>query len=59
MTDFFLFLFFSGPACLEDMMRMLHKQIKSSDWLQQNTAEKWVAENPQLAKDYMEAAKKS
>ena len=49
----------TGGESLEDMLRTLHKQIKKSDWLQDNTTEKWVTENPQLAKDYMEAMKKS
>ncbi|XP_061197941.1 uncharacterized protein LOC133206049 [Saccostrea echinata] len=41
---------------LQDMMKDLHKGIKSGDWLNENTAEKWVSENPDLAKEYMEAA---
>lgn len=44
---------------LEDLLLTLHKQLSDSDWLKKNTAEKWVEENPELAKEYMEAAKKS
>ncbi|WAR29502.1 hypothetical protein MAR_003070 [Mya arenaria] len=44
---------------LEDLFSTLKQQISSSDWLKENTAEKWVKENPELAKDYMDAAKKS
>ncbi|XP_062579839.1 uncharacterized protein LOC134241830 [Saccostrea cucullata] len=43
---------------LQDMMRDLHKGIKNGDWLTKNTAEKWVSENPDLAKEYMQAASK-
>lgn len=31
------------------------EQVKQSDWLAVNTAEKWESENPQLAKDYRSA----
>ncbi|XP_048731861.1 uncharacterized protein LOC125648869 [Ostrea edulis] len=43
---------------IQNMMRDLHKGIKNSDWLKENTAEKWVSENPDLAKEYMQAAAK-
>ena len=32
-------------------MRCLHGQIQNSDFLKEHTAEKWLAENPQAAKD--------
>ena len=38
---------------LEDLVRTLHCQIKDSDWLKENTAEKWAAENPELAKAFL------
>lgn len=38
---------------LEDLIRNLHRQIKDSDWLQENTAEKLAAENPELAKAFL------
>ncbi|XP_068673668.1 1-aminocyclopropane-1-carboxylate synthase-like protein 1 isoform X1 [Montipora foliosa] len=38
---------------LEELIRGLHRQIKDSDWLQENTAEKWAAENPELAKAFL------
>ncbi|XP_077994771.1 1-aminocyclopropane-1-carboxylate synthase-like protein 1 isoform X2 [Glandiceps talaboti] len=41
---------------VEDLMASLHQQIKTSDWLKQNTAENWVEENPELYKEYKEAA---
>lgn len=40
------------------MMRDLHRVIKHSDWLKENTAKKWTTENPDLAKKFMEAASK-
>ena len=49
----------TGTETLEDLLGTLQKQMKSSDWLKQNTAEKWASENPDLAKEYMEAIKKS
>ncbi|XP_053385422.1 1-aminocyclopropane-1-carboxylate synthase-like protein 1 [Mercenaria mercenaria] len=44
---------------LEDLFATLKQQISSSDWLEKNTSEKWVKDNPELAKQYMEAANKS
>ncbi|XP_022344185.2 uncharacterized protein LOC111137160 isoform X2 [Crassostrea virginica] len=41
---------------LQDLMRDLHGKIKNSDWLKENTAEKWTAENPDLAREYLAAA---
>ena len=41
---------------LENMLRTLNTNIKTTDWLTQNTADKWVQENPQLAEDYKSAA---
>ena len=38
---------------LEDLVRTLHRQIKDSDWLKENTAEKWAAENPVLAQAFL------
>ena len=38
---------------LEDLIRGLHRQIKDSDWLLEHTAEKWAAENPELAKAFL------
>ena len=37
---------------LEDLVRILHQKIQSSDWLKENTAEKWMADNPELAKEF-------
>lgn len=44
---------------LEGLVSSLKDQISNSDWLQKNTAEKWSEENPELAKEFMEAMKKS
>lgn len=40
----------SQEANLENLLRQLHSQIKSSDWLQTNTADKFEQENPDLIK---------
>lgn len=42
---------------IEDLLRQLHGQIKSSDWLQNNTADKLEKENPELIKAWKEALK--
>ena len=42
----------AGDENLEDLVRTLHRQMQSSDWLKENTAEKWMAENPELAKEF-------
>ena len=42
---------------LESLVTDLHRNLKSTDWLQHNTSDKWIAENPQLAKEYMDAAR--
>ena len=42
---------------MEILLTDLHKNLKSTDWLQHNTSEKWVTENPQLAKEYMDAVR--
>lgn len=41
---------------LEDLVRTLNSNIKGSNWLQENTADKWVQENPELAREYKKAA---
>ena len=38
---------------LEDLVRTLHRQIQNSDWLKENTAEKWMGDNPELAKAFL------
>ena len=42
----------AGDENLDDLVRTLHRQMQSSDWLKENTAEKWMAENPELAKGF-------
>lgn len=44
----------AGDEKLEDLVRTLHRQIQSSDWLKENTAEKWMADNPELAKEFLQ-----
>ena len=41
---------------IEDLLRTLHGQIKTSDWLQENTANKLEQDNPDLIKAWKEAA---
>ncbi|KAL9955480.1 hypothetical protein ACROYT_G036811 [Oculina patagonica] len=43
----------AGDESLEDLVRTLHQQIQGSDWLKENTAEKWMADNPELAKEFL------
>ena len=43
----------TGGESLEDLLNTLHRQMKNSDWLKENTAEKWAAENPELAKAFL------
>lgn len=43
----------SSDETLEDLIHSLNRQIKDSDWLKENTAEKWVAENPELADAFL------
>ena len=40
---------------IENLLRQLHGQIKSSDWLQTNTADKLEQENPELIKAWKDA----
>ena len=40
---------------IEDLLRQLHGQIKSSDWLQTNTADKLEQENPELIRAWKDA----
>lgn len=43
----------AGDETLEGLVRTLHQQIQDSDWLKENTAEKWMADNPELAKAFI------
>lgn len=36
------------------MMRNLYRGIKYSDWLKENIVEKWILENFDLVKEFME-----
>ena len=42
----------AGDENLEDLVRTLHRHIQCSDWLKENTAEKWMTDNPELAKEF-------
>jgi hypothetical protein len=40
---------------LEDLLKQLHGQIRTSGWLEQNTANKLEEQNPELIKAWKEA----
>ena len=40
---------------IEDLLRQLHGQIKSSNWLESNTAGKLEEQNPELIKECKDA----
>ena len=40
---------------IEDLLRQLHGQIKSSNWLESNTAVKLEEQNPELIKAWKDA----
>ena len=40
---------------LEDLLKDLHRQIKSTNWLEVNNAQKFEQENPELIKAWNEA----
>ena len=46
----------AGADNLEDLLSQLGQQINSSDWLKQNTPEKFAAENPEVAKAFQDVA---
>eukprot|EP00112_Aurelia_sp_Birch-Aquarium-sp1_P009767 Seg212.10 transcript_id=Seg212.10/GoldUCD/mRNA.D3Y31 product="putative inactive 1-aminocyclopropane-1-carboxylate synthase-like protein 2" protein_id=Seg212.10/GoldUCD/D3Y31 len=44
---------------LDDLVTNLQEKIRGSDWLEENTAEKWSKENPELASKFEEEKSKS
>ena len=44
---------------LDDLVATLQNQISQSDWLKNNTAEKWTKENPELASRFLEEKKQT
>ena len=42
---------------LDDLVSNFMNQVKGSDWLKENTAEKWEKENPEVATQYKEVIK--
>ena len=44
---------------LDDLVTNLQEKIRGSDWLEQNTAEKWRKENPELALKFEEEKRRS
>ena len=40
--------------CLEDLVRTLSMQIRASDWLEDNTADQWVKEHPDIAHVFLD-----
>lgn len=49
----------TSDESLGDLVAVLQKQMNKSDWLKENTAEKWMEENPELAKKFMEERSKN
>jgi len=45
-----------SPDSLEGLLSQLSQQINTSDWLKQNTPEKFAAENPEVAKAFQDVA---
>ena len=45
----------SSEDGLQDLLRQLHGQIRSSNWLESNTANKLEQENPELIKAWKDA----
>ncbi len=43
---------------LEDLLKNLHKQIKTTNWLEENNVEKLEKENPELLKAWNDAINK-
>ena len=43
---------------LEDLVSQLSQQVQKSDWLQQNTPEKWISENKELHKEMQDELKR-
>jgi hypothetical protein len=48
----------NGDDALESLVRTLHNQIKSSNWLDVNNASKFEQENPELMKAWNEEVEK-
>ncbi|XP_074660255.1 1-aminocyclopropane-1-carboxylate synthase-like protein 1 [Tubulanus polymorphus] len=46
-----------APASLEGLLSTLTTQIRDSNWLKDNTAERWQSENPELAREWQRATK--
>ena len=42
-------------ASLQDLVTSFKTSIATSDWLKENTSSKWIAENPELAEEYLKA----
>ena len=43
------------PESLQDLMICFKSNLKSSDWLKDNTSSKWIKDNPKLAEEYLKA----
>jgi len=43
----------TGGETLEDLAQALRVNIRNSNWLSINTAEKWTKENPELAEVFL------
>lgn len=53
---FVFFCSFLEKESLEDLLATLGQQIRNSDWLQQNTPEKFEEENPEIAQIFKNIA---
>ena len=46
----------SNEVSLHDLIKTFQNEVKQSDWLKDNTSDKWERENPELAKQYRDAS---
>jgi len=46
----------TNEVSLHDLIKTFQNEVKQSDWLKDNTSDKWERENPELAKQYRDAS---
>ena len=49
----------NAESDLQSLIRTFQNEVKKTDWLKENTAERWEKENPELAIEYKNAIKMS
>lgn len=49
----------NAESDLQSLIRTFQSEVKTTDWLKENTAERWEKENPELATEYKNAIKMS